>query len=468
MGSTHFQNLDDEARALHDSWDHIARLVVLCAMLAAFVWGVVTALRYAVHHSFEALIHFVEHQPGLLGPVVLLVVLGLVGTLRGLLIQRPGWADASGDGMDIALDNYHSTYGDADDDPQPRYQRPAFRLAVRKAVATLLTLGSGGSGGLEAPAVLISESLAAGFSRVFRIQSEHELRTYQLAGISAAVTTLLGAPFTAALFATEIAYGDRIIYRKFAYALFAGIVAYVLNNRTFGFAPLFTAPDHAPTYSMAEYGVTALVAVAVSAPLAIGFGLAMKSTRALVQRAHPVTHGGMTSLLVGVVALSLWFGFGISPVHVLGMGEETVTGVLTGDVFLASWWVLLLVLGGKILTTGLTLSGGGSAGMLIPSMYFGGVSGALTAQVLIATGIAPELDPALFAVVGIASALVAVVGVPLAAIALVLEVFGAAYGPPAILACGVTYLMTLQRSIYRTQRMSPDPTADEVGGESCG
>lgn len=469
MGSKHFTNLGAEDRALHDSWDHIVRMVLLSGVLAAFVWAAITALRWLVHHAFEELMHLVEHGHGWVGPAVLLGVLGVVGSLRGVLIRRPGWADASGDGMDLALDNYHSTYADVADDPQPRYARPTFGLALRKFVATLLTLGGGGSGGLEAPSVLISESLAAGFSRVFRIGSEHELRTYQLAGISAAVTTLLGAPFTAALFATEIAYGDRIIYRKFAYALFAGVLAYVLNNRTFGFAPLFSAPPHDPTYTLLEYGLTAVVAVAVSAPVALGFGLALKQTKALVERVHPALHGAVTALTVGIVALSLWQLFGLSPVHVLGMGEETIALVLADDPALSAWWLLLLVLVGKGLTTGLTLTGGGSAGMLIPSMVLGGVSGALTAQVLLATGLAPPgLDPALFAVVGIASSLVAVIGVPLASIALVLEVFGAAYGPPAILACGVTYLLTLRLSIYKTQRMSPDPEADEVGGEPRG
>ena len=59
--------------------------------------------------------------------------------------------------------------------------------------------------------------------------------------------------------------------------------------------------------------------------------------------------------------------------------------------------------------------------------------------------------------------LVAMVGVPLAAIALVLEVFGAPYGPPAILACCVTYVLTLRLSVYEGQAMSPDPDADETG-----
>ena len=56
---------------------------------------------------------------------------------------------------------------------------------------------------------------------------------------------------------------------------------------------------------------------------------------------------------------------------------------------------------------------------------------------------------AVFAVpVGIASALVAVVGVPLAAIALVFEVFGRVFGPPAILACGLTFYRFDDGTIY--------------------
>lgn len=86
----------------------------------------------------------------------------------------------------------------------------------------------------------------------------------------------------------------------------------------------------------------------------------------------------------------------------------------------------------------------------------------LVAKLVALTGVSTP-DPALFAVVGIASSLVAVIGVPLAAIALVFEVFGKAFGPPAIVACGVTYLVTLRIKIYKHQRLSPTPVADENG-----
>src|SRR5690606_31445183 len=125
---------------------------------------------------------------------VLLGALLAGGVVRGLLNRRPGWRDAAGDGMDVALSNYHVTYDHAGDDPQPRYDLPAFGLMAKKALATFVTLGSGASGGLESPVVLMGEATGAGWSRMMRARSEHELRTYQLAAISAAVGTLLGAP----------------------------------------------------------------------------------------------------------------------------------------------------------------------------------------------------------------------------------------------------------------------------------
>ncbi|HSP79992.1 MAG TPA: chloride channel protein, partial [Myxococcaceae bacterium] len=104
------------------------------------------------------------------------------------------------------------------------------------------------------------------------------------------------------------------------------------------------------------------------------------------------------------------------------------------------------------------------AGMLIPSMVLGGVSGAATARLLASVLGLASVDVRLFVVVGIASALVAVVGVPLAAIALVLEVFGSEYGPPAVLACGLTYVLTLRLTIYKEQpRESLAPPAPPTG-----
>ncbi|MCA9598506.1 MAG: chloride channel protein [Myxococcales bacterium] len=465
MGRKRFLELDEEQRALHDSWDDIARVVFLVSLTSCVIWALCAGLKKAMHLMVDGLLEFVASHGPWLGPLALLGTLVGGGLIRGVLNRWPSWRDAAGDGIDLALGNYHSTYHDDVDDPSPRFRLPAFGLALRKLLATLLTLGTGGSGGLEGPVVLIGESTGAGVARVMASRSEHELRTYQIAGIAAAVASLLNAPFASALFATEIAYGDRVIYRKLAYALLAGTIAYVLNNRVLGYTPVFVAPEHAHTYTLTEYGVTALVAIAVSAPLALGFGLAMKSTRKLVGKVHPVARGAVGGLGTGIVALALYFAVGMDTRHVLGMGEHTLKELLSAHppADLGAWWFLLLAVLGRTLTTGLTIQSGGSAGLLIPSMFLGGVSGAATCRLLQLVGPFAQLDVALFVVVGIASALVAMVGVPLAAIALVLEIFGTPYGPPAILACGVTYVLTLRLTVYEGQRMSPDPTGDEIG-----
>jgi CIC family chloride channel protein len=465
MASTHFRKLDEESRALAETWDQIARVTVLVAVVSVCVWAACAALRWAVHHAGELVVHGAEHG-GLLGGALLIAALLAGALIRTLLYRRPEWRAAAGDGMQGAIENYQITYVHEGDDPEPRYVRPAFGGALRKAITTFLTLGSGASGGLEAPAVVIAESLAAGISRVLRVRSEHELRTYQLAGIAAAVATLLGAPFTAALFAAEVAYGDRIIYRKLAYGLWAGVVAFWCDTWLHGsYEPLFHPPPHEPLYSVAEYSVAALVAVAVSGPLALGFGRAILATRKLVERAGPPWIGSASVVLAGLLALGLFHGLGIAPHHVLGMGEETVDAILGHSEELDAAHVLAIVLVAKLATTGLTITSGGSAGLLVPSMVLGGISGALTAHGVNLSG-AATLDPALFGVVGIASALVAVVGVPLAAIALVFEVFGRVFGPPAILACGLTYLVTLKFKVYEAQRAAPPPApADEPEAE---
>lgn len=183
---------------------------------------------------------------------------------------------------------------------------------------------------------------------------------------------------------------------------------------------------------------------------------------ALVGRAAGVLRSVAGAAGTAAVAIGLWLSADLAPHHVLGMGEHTLAELLSGAD--PAWWVLGLLVVGKMLTTGFTIGSGGSAGMLIPAMFLGGVSGRLTAELLDLAGLAPAgMAPEIFVVVGIASALVAMIGVPLAAIALVLEVFGPAYGPAAALSCAMTYVFTLRIKVYASQRMSPDPEADETG-----
>lgn len=446
-------HLDHAASELaEERLDQRLRMTLIVVIIAVTMWAVCALLRTAVHLAADGLL--LDAMEMSWGPWALLGALTLGGVIQGLLQGRPAWADTAGDGVDVALSHYHITYDDDPDNPEPRYRRPAFGLLWRKGVLTAVTLGSGASGGLEGPVVLMGECAGAGWSRVFRVRSEFELRTYQLVGVAAAVGALLGAPFASALFATELSFSDRIVYRKLIYALLGAVVVYGLNNHLLGPSPLLVAPARPGVYTLGEYLEVAAVALAVSAPVAMSVSSVLIRTRGALDRVPPLLRAPLAAAASGALALGAWWGLGLAPHHMLGMGEHTLAELLSGHDIVAYGGPLVLAallamaVAGKMLTTALTLQSGGSAGMLIPVMFMGGVSGAATHHLLMALGLAVGTDPAIFVVAGIASALVAVVHVPLSAIALVLEIFGPAYGPAAALSCGLCAVFTRRFSMY--------------------
>lgn len=150
MASTHFQKLDEESRALAERWDQIVRVTGIVALVSAVVWGACAGLRAAVHWASERVLGAAEHG-GWAGSTMLLAALLGASLVRAWLYRDERWRPAAGDGLQVALENYQITYVHPGDDPTPRYERPAFSMAIRKMATTLLTLGSGASGGLEAP-----------------------------------------------------------------------------------------------------------------------------------------------------------------------------------------------------------------------------------------------------------------------------------------------------------------------------
>jgi CIC family chloride channel protein len=313
-----------------------------------------------------------------------------------------------------------------------------------------LTIGGGGSGGLEAPSVYLGESLAAGWSKFFRRPSADELHLYQLAGIAAAVGTLLQAPFAAALFAAEIAYAGRVIYRKLSYCLVASVFAYELNNHLLGTGALFESPEHGLTFYWQEYLTVTLIAVGFSAPSAIALGPIFRAAGRFFDWFPRVGRGAMGALIAGTLAFGVWFFFDLRPEHILGIGEHTISQIVNGkgQVILQTWWILLLAVVAKTLATAATLKSGGSVGMLFPAMYMGGLVGAAGFYFLGEIGLYAGPSVAVFVATGMATALTSVAGVPLASIALVLEVFGSNYGPAAALACAVCFTASKRFSLY--------------------
>ncbi len=464
----------DTSHLIEESWRHLIVNLVIVALVAATVWVLVSGVRWTIEEGSGYLFAPFDAAAEGAGPAldgdgitaawILFAVVVAGGFTRGLIIQIPSWRSSEGDGMATSLEHFHATYDHPEAGHQPRYDRPDFLQAVRRAVMTSLTVGTGGSGGIEAPVVPLGECIGAGWARLLRVPLPDDLRILQMAGISAAVVTLLDAPFTVALFAAEIVYTDRVLYRTLMYSLFAAVIAYALNNHVLDVQPLFTATGHVYVYSPLEYLEVAAIALICSAPAGLGVNFLFVHIKTLMLAIPSLFRGAVSGALVGAIGLGLWFGLGLEPRHVMGVSEETIMEIVSGEgnPLLEVWWVLVLLVVLKAVATGLTLGAGGSAGALVPAMFLGGVSGAAVYHFLGGIGYATAGDPSLYVAAGIAAGLVAVVQVPLAAIAFVMEVFGATYGPPAIVSCFLTYMIVKRLRLYAEPRKRAAEAAAEA------
>ncbi len=436
-----------------DRWADIGRKTLLVAIVSFTVWAGCSLMRYSIEIASEWLFHTADKyhsEHALLGMGVILGFMLIAGIIRGLLLLNPAWKDAEGDGIDNALVRYHQTYKGNGDDPRERYSEPTFLHAVRKIIMTTLTIGAGGSGGLEAPGVYLGETVGAGWSKIFKRPSADELRLYQLSGIAAAIGTLLAAPFTAAIFAAELVYSGRIVYRKLAYCLIAGLVGYTLNNHLLGLGGLFDTPDHTRRFDWQEIMLVFIVAVGFSAPAAIALGPVFKMAERFFAKFPVVIRAAIGALITGAIGTAMWVLFDLHPVHILGIGEETINDIVagTGQAILKTWWILLLAVVAKTFATAATLKSGGSVGMLIPSMYMGALVGAAAYYLLGEIGVNAGPTVAVYVATGMAAALTSIAGVPVASIALVVEVFGAEYSPPACFACAVCFTASRRFGAY--------------------
>ena len=471
----------DQSYRFYESFQNIIKTILLALIVGLIAWGLTTILKESVNRASEFLFEPFHHQVQVLSekketadivapylnkkstkvkletsssPWIFLSVILLGSLVRSILFKSKVWHTVEGDGATQSINYFLNSYNQPPEVyVKERFSRATFMAALRRMLITGLTLGCGGSGGLEGPIIPIGENIGAGLCRWLCIKDANTLRALQMAGIAAAVCTLLNAPFASAIFATEIVYSERIVYRTFLYSIFAVVVAYTLNHNIMSSTSLFSIAAHGQYYSVHEYVLVCLVAIFCSGPCGLGlkwfFGY-LKKVFAFIPAFY---RSPIAALLTAMIVLGLWFSLGIEPGYVVGVGEHTINNLLmqSGNPLLQVWWIIVVIIVAKTLATGLTLMTGGSAGLLVPAMILGGAMGAVMYHLLTFLSLVVDPSPQIFIIAGIASSLVAIIEVPLATIALVVEMFGASYAAPVMVAVGVCHILSRNMRL-RVQR----------------
>ncbi|KJZ20512.1 chloride channel protein [Loktanella sp. S4079] len=294
--------------------------------------------------------------------------------------------------------------------------RVEVRRGLASAVASLLTLSSGGSTGREGPVVHLAAVLS---TIVCRWLNANGITGRDLLGcaVAAAVSASFNAPIAGALFALEVVLRHFAVH-AFAPIVIASVAGTVINRLAFGDVTEFVLPVQNALAFYVELPaflilglVCGLVAVILMKAIfwADDFGSYVQRETGLPRFLRPAIAGA----LLGIIAI--WWP------HIIGVGYETTSAALQGDLLLREAITFGVL---KVVAVAITMGGRMGGGVFSPSLMVGALTG--LAFGAIATAIFPTVsgEGTLYALAGMGAVSAAVLGAPISTTLIVFELTG--------------------------------------------
>jgi CIC family chloride channel protein len=288
-----------------------------------------------------------------------------------------------------------------------------FRNVIIKIIATSLTIGTGGSAGVEGPIAQVGGALGSQVGQFFRV-SGLRMKVYVAAGCAGGVGAMFNAPIAGVFFASEIVLLGAYEMSSFSALVISSAMATVISRAYYGASPAFPIPAYHLINPLVEIPLYILLGIIIGliAVLHIRIFYAIRDRFAGLQM-HPQVKPIFGAFLVGSLAI-------VFP-QIMGDGYEYIEEVLSGHGLL---WVMLALILLKIMATAITLGSGGAGGVFAPALFIGAVIGGAFGA--IAHTLMPTLtaNPGAYAAVGIGAFLAASTHAPLTAIFLLFEMTG--------------------------------------------
>ena len=337
------RNIEQKLRRYFQTYSVALGLPVLIGLVSGLEAMIV---RTIIPFTFGRVLAVAHINSALTVPVVLFFLLG-GAYFTGLIVEK--MKAVSGAGLDVAVESYHSEAG-----LTPRMFAPL------KFLATFLTLGFGGSGGLVGPIAAIGQGTASFFSRLFKLPYEKS-RMMALSGIAGCVSGLLHTPFGAAVFALELSYMSGIIYKDLVPVLLSSLAAYVMSARLVRFLPFgdFLQQPHlfrsvvydTPFPWSLTYMLYSLIAAIVTTIIGILFVKTFLALQAITSKRLRIRYRPVVgAALVGLIAVVF---FRNNLTHVMGEAGTLVEQYAAGTTLSLGLAIVLLM--GRWVTTFLTV-----------------------------------------------------------------------------------------------------------------
>ena len=287
------------------------------------------------------------------------------------------------------------------------------RVVVVKALASALTLGTGGSAGSEGPIIQIGSAWGSSIGQLFRM-SETNVKTLIACGAAAGISAIFNAPIAGVLFAVEIILGEFTI-SAFTPVVISSVLSAVVAQGFSGDRAVFVTPDY--HFSSAYELVWFVVLAVIAGILGVIFIKLLYGAEDFFELRFTNIPEWVKPAIGGAIVgcIGLFFP------EVMGVGYHTIESSLNGGVGAS---LLMLLLGLKLVATALTLGSGGSGGVFAPSLFFGAALGGAFGSFAGAYLPGTSSPAGAFALVGMGAMVSATTHAPLTAMIIIFEMTG--------------------------------------------
>lgn len=314
---------------------------------------------------------------------------------------------------------------------------------------SILTVGFGGSVGLEAPAAQSAAGFSSNLSRLFHLNYKTRLLMIGCAA-SATLSAIFNAPVAALVFALEVFMLDLTT---------ASIVPLLLASSSATLTSHFIAsPELSFQAEFTPFFDLKFIPHIILLGLLAGvFSAFFNRLYFYIQRIFKRIHKQSLKLLIGALSLGIiiyvfpsLFGEGFEKINEMLSGNETHVSIFETDHFGVLLILLILTLFFKALASCITVEAGGIGGIFAPTLFMGSTLGYIFTKVIDFFGL--EVNQGQFSLIGMSTLISGIIHAPLTGIFLIAEITGGyRLFIPLMVSSSIAYLISRYyepKSIY--------------------
>ncbi|WEK17572.1 MAG: chloride channel protein [Candidatus Pedobacter colombiensis] len=317
-------------------------------------------------------------------------------------------------------------------------------------ITAALTVGFGGSTGLEAPIVTSGGGIGSVVGRFLGL-SYRETTMLLACGAAAGIAGAFNSPIAGIVFAIEILLPEFTIPAFIPLLLSSATAAVVA--RLFYNEQLFFLVTEGWKMNALIYYVLLAVLIGIFSVYFGKINAFIKST--FYKITNPYKKVVIGGLMLGLLVFLFPTLYGEGYITIKSLLRGNYTALLTNSIFSdysSLPWVIILftvvTVFAKSAATLITLSAGGNGGIFAPSLIMGGLIGFVVAFSVNTLGIG-NLNVANFIVAGMAASLSALMHAPLTGIFLIAEITGGyVLMVPLMITSAIAYLINRSKNQY--------------------